>query len=135
VGQFLETNHEFTILASAARTATTDSDIFKQQNFRGLALYLDVTAVTTSAAQIATINLQVPIPHGSTVYKTLYSFAIASTSAASQTAYLIYPEAATSASWNLPPAQGPLPQRFLIDVAHTSSASSITYSIGGCYLL
>jgi hypothetical protein len=136
MSNLLNANREvLTILASEARNFTTTSGIISNPNHRGLALYLDVTSVSTSQAQVATLNIKTPIPLGQTTsLATLYAITVSSDSSAASRAYLVYPNACSSASWAAVPVVGPLPSRFVVEAVHTTS-KSMTYSVQGCLLI
>ena len=122
--QTVADNTEFTALSSAARTTTTSSSELTNRNGRGIAILLDVTAV--SSGQITGIDVRVPLPSGA--FATIYSFGTLSITTTGQRAYLIYPGAASAGSWTATPIQGPIPRRFVVRVNHQDS-NSITYSV------
>lgn len=115
---------EVVVLPSAARTASTNSDELTNHGQRGIALYIDVTAV--SSGSISTVAIQAPNPSGT--WTTLYSFGTLSIGSTGTHALCVYPGAASAASWKSAPLQGPLPRRFRVAVTNADS-NSITYSV------
>lgn len=119
-------NDELTVLASAARTATTNSSDQLNHNHRGIILFVDITA--RAAATTLTPNLQVKEPVGGN-YITIWTAAAALNSADTTVAYLFYPSALADAAALYTEAVD-LTFGFTWRVAMThSDADSITYSV------
>lgn len=119
-------NTEETILASAARTATTNSADFTNYNSKGAQFIVDVTAI--AATPSITVNIQGKDPVSSNYYTLLTSVAI---STVSTTILKVYPgigAVANSAASDI------LPRTFRVSVTH-ADADSITYSIGAALVV
>lgn len=127
------TNEEFTILPSASRTATATSGDFRQVNYRGLMILLDVTDVGATAGSISEVNVQAKVKDNA--YVSIYTFGSLTIDQAGQHAFLIYPGAATAGGFKSAPAQGVIPQNWRLEVKLDTSGNSITYSVKGVYLL
>jgi len=121
----LRNNHDITALASGARTATTTSASLTNYNARGMTIQLDVTAVGAPAGTITLIEVLTLV---GTTEVVLYSFDIVDLGAIGTRHLLVYPGAASAASWSVAPLQGPVPRTFRIRATHLD-ANSITYSI------
>jgi hypothetical protein len=116
---------EMMVLESAARTATTNSaEIVNLVGARGIALYLDVTAVDATP-NISAVSIQVPV---GSVWHTLYSFGSLTCGTTGVRAFCVHPGAASAASWTAAPLQGPLPRSFRVSVTH-DDVDAITYSL------
>lgn len=115
---------EITVLTSAARTASVNSEEFRNDGQRGIAIYIDVTAA--SSGSITTVAIQAPNPSGT--WETIYSFGTLGINAQATHALCVYPGAASAAGWLSAPLQGPLPRRFRIAFTH-ADGNSITYSV------
>lgn len=122
-------NFEAIVLASAARTADTDSADQINYNAKGLALLLNVTAV--SSGQINGLLIKARV--GSS-YVTIYQFTSLAISTTGQRAFLIYPGAASAGSWTAAPLQGVIPRNWRLTVDH-NDANSITYDVVASYIL
>lgn len=110
-----------TVLASAARTATPDTQEYEVAGFSGLHLIVDVTAIVTTPSITVTI-LGVDRTSGQT-YTILASAAITTVS----TTVLKVGAGLTAAANSV--ANDVLPPIIRISVAH-GDADSITYSVG-----
>lgn len=114
-------NTEETILASAARTAATNSADFTNYNARGAHFIVDVTAITATPS--ITVTIQGKDPVSSKYYDLLVSNAITATGT---TVLKVYPGIGQIANGA---ASDILPRTYRVSVAH-ADADSITYSIG-----
>lgn len=120
-----------TVLASAARTGDTTSATQTAYNHKGIVLFLNVSAVGAPAGQIDTLNIQAEDP-GSGNWFTMYAFTALAINSTGQRAFLIYPGAASPASWTQAPIQGVIPRQWRINVDHANQTDSITYSVMIC---
>lgn len=116
-----------TLLPSAPRAAAGAVNTAPQGNqyARGLALYLDVTAVAATP-NISAVAVQASFPGG--LWRTIASWTGLSISGVSQNAFLLYPGAASAGGWTAAPVQGVLPSQYRVAVTH-DDADSITYSL------
>lgn len=119
-------NTEITALASAARTASTQSADLTNYNHRGVALTIDVTAI--GAAPSITVAVQAKDPLSGKYVTLLTSAAIV---AVSTVRLRVYPGLANVA--NLA-ADDLLPRTWRVNVTH-ANGDSITYSIGAAMIL
>ena len=123
-------NTEVTLLASAARTASTSSS--DQTNFgaRGVIITLDVTAIS------ATPSITLAVEHKDSVasnYEKLLD-ATAVTATGTHT-YIVYPGADTTAREDVVEASGwPIGRTWRVTVTH-ADADSITYSVAASYVI
>lgn len=108
-----QSNENFTLLASAARTADTASALQVNPGAGGVTIYLDVTE---AEAETLTIYLQTPDPVSGTIVSLTNSGALSISAVGAQV-------------WQ--PAV-PLPRDWRIN-ADKSGAGSATFSIAGCY--
>lgn len=122
-----------TLLASAARTATTNSadqnNVDENTNVRGVLVTLDVTAAT--ATPTITLKIQAKDP-ASGKYEDLLS-ASAGVTATGTHSYLVYPGAGTASGDVTQVAGFPLPATWRVSVVHSDS-DSITYTVGAMLL-
>lgn len=132
-------NTTATLLASAARTATTNSPDQVNHNARGVIVTLDVT-VTPNNAETITVAIQLK-DSASGKYLTISAFTAltASVLGASPTtetyAFTFYPGAVETAATAKHEVQGlPLPRTWRVAVTH-SSTGSWTYSVAAAYIL
>lgn len=114
-------NIDLTVLASAARTAATNSADIVTYNARFLRVVVNVTAVTGSASLTFTVKAKDVL---SGVYTTI--LASAAVIATGTTELLIGPGLLAAAN---AVANAPLPRTFRVEVA-VGTADSATYSIG-----
>jgi hypothetical protein len=112
-------------IPSAARTAAATGATLTNNWAKGLALLVDVTAVGGSPGSITSVNVQVLI---GTSWKTIYAFTSLTLNVIGQSAFCIYPGAASAASWTAAPLQGPVPRHLRVTTTH-ADANSITYSV------
>ena len=115
------TNKNGTALASAARTATTDSADLSNPDGRGVWVVLDVTAITATPSLTVLIQAKDP---ASGKYVTLLTGAAVAT--VSTTTYVVYPGITETANVDV---SAPVPKTFRIRVTH-ADADSATYSVG-----
>lgn len=119
-------NHEVTALASAARTASTNSSNLTNYNARGVVVVIDVTAIVAAPSITVTIKGRDTL---SGQFSTI--LASAAITAVGTTKLVVYPGVAAAANSK---ADEPLPRVWRVEVAH-GNANSITYSIGANYIL
>lgn len=111
-------NQELTILASAARTADTVSELFINEAHLGILILIDITAAADTPSVVFTVQSEI-----NGVYSTV--LASAAKTGISQTVLLIYPTITASANLK---ANDVLPHRWRVDCNHADT-DSITYSI------
>ena len=121
-------NTEFTLLASAARTAVASSTAQSNPYHKGMIIFVDVTLDAAAAAVTPTILINPVIGTAKTIWT-----AAAPIAAVGQYAYVFYPAAADAASYteaveNVIPADW----TFTMTVADTDA---MTYSVTGCYIV
>lgn len=132
-------NIEGTALASAARTATTNSSDITNYNARGILLAVDFTA-TPNNAETMTVGIQAKDPvSGKYVTMTAFTALTASALGASPTAetylYTLYPGGAETAATAKHEVQAlSLPRTFRVQMTH-SAGGSWTYSVGYSFIL
>jgi hypothetical protein len=114
-------NLEGTLLASAARTTTTNSADQTNHNGRGVLVFVNVTAVTSSPS--VTVAIQEKDPISGTYTAILTSAAI---TGPGHTVLAVYPGVTVAANVA---ASHPLPRTWRVAVTH-GNADSITYSVG-----
>jgi len=121
-------NAPITLLASAARTATTTSPDQTNYNARGVMLVFDVTAVPGGEETVMFKLYSKDALSGK--YNILFSGSALSTTGTR--VYFFYP----SIMSGLGDGQQdmPLPRSWRIAISHSASGS-FTYSVAGCYLL
>lgn len=124
-------NIELTLLISAARTVTTPSLDQINRHYKGLILFVDVTA--RAAATTLTPSLQVKEPVGAN-YITVWTASAAINTGDGTYAYLFYPSPLTDAANLYTEAVDLLVGRtWRLNMAH-SDANSITYSASAAML-
>lgn len=112
-------------LASAARTATTNSADFKNYGCAGVIVTLDVTALSL------TPSITVSVQHkdvASGKYENLFTSAAVTTSPVTNT-YIVYPGVAAAAADVTAVAGFVIGKTWRIAVTHADT-DSITYSVG-----
>lgn len=114
-------NIDGTLLASAARTATTSSPVQTNHNARGVVVFLDVTTIGTG-----NITLNVSGVDPISGKQTGLGLAAAAVTATGIYGYAIYPGITTGFNAR---ASAILPRSFVASVTH-SDGSSWTYSLG-----
>lgn len=119
-------NYSSTILASAARTASTNSADQTNYNGRGVRLSIDVTAVTGTASITVTIKSKDSV---SGVYSTILASAAIST--VSHVELTVYPGLPATANVS---ANAILSRTWRVEVTN-ANADSITYSVGADVML
>lgn len=119
-------NTEGTLLASAARTATTYSSDQTSHNHRGVLMILNVTA-NPGAAETLTVSLEAK-DSISSGYRSITAFATVSATNA-RYAFVVYPGAVETTDNTSTQTQGlPVPRTWRAGVTH-SAAGSWTYSL------
>lgn len=119
-------NHTGTALASAARTATTNSSDLTNYDARGVRVWVNVTAVTDTPS--ITVSIQDKDPISGTYTSILTSAAI---TGVSLTRLTVYPGMTAAANVA---ASEPLPRTWRVAATH-ADADSITYSVGYALIL
>jgi len=114
-----------TLLASAARTATTNSGDIANQNFRGVHVVIDVTVDPAAASVVFTIQGKDPL--SGKYYTILASAAVA---AVGTTVLRVFPGSTVTAN---AAANDGLPRVWRVLATH-ADGDSITYSVGASYL-
>jgi hypothetical protein len=114
-------NTEETVLASAARTATTNSTDFTNYNAKGAHFIIDVTAITDTPSVVVTIQGKDSV--SGEYYDILESVAITATGT---TILKVYPGIGAVANGS---ASDILPRTYRVSITH-ADADSITYSVG-----
>lgn len=126
-------NHEITVLASAARTATVNSsDMINygpNANVRGVLVIVDVTAAADTPEITPIIQVKDPV---SEKYINLLSASSALTGTGTA-AYLVYPGAGSTSAGITQVASFPLGSTWRVRVTHADT-DSITYSVGAFLL-
>lgn len=113
-------NNEETILASAARTATTNSADFTNFNHKGGHFIIDISAITATPS--ITVIIQGKDPVSSNYYDILVSDALVAVGTNTLKVYPGIGQIANQAASDI------LPRTFRVSVTH-ADADSITYSI------
>jgi hypothetical protein len=120
---------EFTVLPSAARTATVSSATFTNPNARGMYLVLNVTVASGTGGLQVKWTLLDPVSGAASSISAAPTAIIAT----GVSKYLLYPGAVSlNANMNQLVALN-LPRTWRADVI-AGDASSYTYSLGGIYL-
>jgi len=124
---------EFTILASAARTATTNTDPIVNPGFQGLQVILVATAITATPI-VSNCILAVPNQRAVIDWSTLYTADWTDVTATTHWAHAIFhPHVAAVAGIVTSVVSSPVPQVFRLTFTHTD-ADSITYSVIGRWM-
>ncbi len=121
-------NKNITLLASAARTATTNSDAQVNLCGRGVMVTVTVTAVTSTPSITPKIQA---IMGGNN--EDLLSAAAAITGTGVHT-YIVYPGVGAASGDVVQVAGFPLPRDWRVSVVH-GDTDSITYSVTACAIL
>jgi hypothetical protein len=126
--RFLGGNSNLAVLSSAARTASTTSADFVSNGFRGLHVFLNVTAVTGSP--MLTMRLQGKCPV--TAQYTTIATTTAAITGVTCGQWIIAPGCGTAsgASLNSAVCGISIPQDFRIQIIH-GTADSVTYQVTG----
>lgn len=119
------TNRSGTILASAARTATTNGQDMSNDAYQGVHVILDITAVP--GGDSVTLTVQGKDPASGKYYSVLVGSAETTTGTK---VYKVYPGIATLANGA---ANDILPTTWRVIVTH-SAGTSFTYSVGYHYI-
>lgn len=119
-------NHSFTILPSAARTASVSKEI-PNNGWRGLLIVVDVTALSATPA----VTPQLEVKNEAGQWQAIWTAAAAIT-ATGDYEYLLYPGASGG---NFTQVAGiPVPLESRLVFTH-GDADSITYSVRGHWLI
>jgi hypothetical protein len=117
------------LLASAARTATTNTATLGNHESRGVLLYFNVTSITSTPSLTPTVQFS---PDGGTTWVDYCAFT-AVTSATDNT-YLIYPVLDASAAGSADAVIAlPLPRIWRVSIVAADSDSA-TYALDVVYL-
>ena len=120
-------NLEATLLASAARTATTSAIVQTNGENRGIILFLDVTV--GAAAETLTLQVQMLDPV-TAKWTDITAFPASAAAFTGIKTFVVYPGAVeTTVLANHEVAGIPLPTRWRATITH-SAAGSWTYSLG-----
>lgn len=112
---------EGVLLASAARTATTNSADFTNQDYRGVDVIINATAATATPSVVFTIQ-----GYDSTSAQYYTILASAAVTGTGTTVLRVYPGITAAANTA---ASYALPRRWRVNATHADS-DSITYSVG-----
>ena len=124
-----QNNIEVTLLASAARTANTDSTDQVNYNAKGVMIILDITVDAVSVGLTPSILMKDPVS-GKDV--TIWTAALAATGVGTDI-YLIYP-GVLAADFNGSEAVSiALPRTWVLRIT-TADADEATYSVGASYI-
>ena len=133
VAQAQGTNRVFTVLSSAARTATTSSsdytNLSENLNVRGAYITLDVTAISGSPSIVLSIQAK---DYTSGKYESVLTASAAVVGTGTHT-YLVYPGAGSAAADVTQSVSFPLPPMWRITVTHANT-NTITYSVNALLL-
>lgn len=123
---FEETQHNLnlTILASAARTATTNSTDQTNRNGRGVLVTFDVTVIAGTPSLVPVVQCKDSV---SGKYEALLTGA--AVTAVGTHSYLVYPGAGAASADVTQVAGFPLCRTWRVAVTH-GTADSVTYSVG-----
>lgn len=121
----LRSNHEVTVLASAARTASVNSSDLTNYNAAGVVVVIDATAASATPSVVFTIKYKDTL---SGKYITL--LASAAVTGVSTTALVVYPGVTVAANAAV---SHPLPRVWRVE-AVAADADSITYSVSANYI-
>jgi hypothetical protein len=117
---------EVTVLASAARTATVNSDDLANAGYRGVVVVIDVTAISLTPSVVFTIKGKSQL--GDDYWTILASAAVTATG---QTVLRVYPGLTAAANLT---ASDVLPRQWRVEAVH-GDADSITYSVSANYIV
>lgn len=124
-------NHEFTILASGARTASVTTEWFENRYAKGIRLQASVTAAAGTSPTLD-IKLQVRNPAGGAAFDMPGAAFAQITDADGDQDLVIYPGVAETANVSVSDA---LPRQWRLVCTQAGTSDSFTYSVGGCYIL
>jgi len=127
-GDLLRNNEEITLLASAARTAQTDSAAQVNYNHQGMILFVDVTVDPAAASITPTLVVNDPV---SGADKIIWE-AAAAIAATGQFVYLLLPGAADAGSYT-EQKELAIPRDWFFRMT-VADADSLTYSVSCCML-
>lgn len=120
-------NKSGTVLASAARTATANSEDFLNSRFRGVKIFVKVTAKADTPSITVSIQEKDPV---SGEYRTILTSAAITDVTATPTVLTVYPGVTAAANVA---ASEPLGNTWRVVVTH-ADGDSITYSVGYSYI-
>jgi len=125
-------NDELALLASAARTATTNSEPQANNSHRGMILVVNVTARAAATTLTPALQLRDLV---SGEYVTIWTAAAAINTGDATVAYLFYPSPNTdAASLYTEAVDMVIPTRWRAVMTH-GDADSITYSVAAMMIL
>ena len=119
-----------TLLASAARTTTTNGAALANPNHRGIALHLNITAFSGTSP---TIQLRINAINPVTGSPFVIWLPAAQPAATGEFLYVLYPD--TVAMTTTVAMNGILPRPFSVDVVIGGTTPSITFSLSYSLLL
>ena len=122
----MPTNRNITVLTSAARTATINSDVQVNHEGSGLHIVIDVTSITATPSVTPTIQGRDDV--SGVFYDLLVGVAITATGT---TVLKVYPGITASANVS---ASDLLPANWRVRMVH-ADADSITYSVGATVIV
>lgn len=123
-------NIQGTVLASAARTATTESSMMVNNNARGVIVFLSVTAASTTGGLSLQIATKDPVTGNNPYALTASPTAV---TAIGEYGYLLYPGVSTAQAAIKQATSGVLPRSWYVYIT-AGDASSYTYSVGYAYI-
>lgn len=122
-------NQEVTLLASAARTASTASSAQTNYNARGIVAFFNIAVVP--GGDTVTLRVRGKDPIAGTARDLLVGSALSSTGS---TTYIVYPGVGAAANGVSAVNGFVLPRTWDLAITH-SGAGSFTYSVGASYIL
>ena len=123
-------NHELTVLASAARTATANSSDMENRAARGVRLFLNVSAVSGTTPTLD-VKVQVKDPISDT-YIDLPNAAFAQKTTTGSDELTIYPGVTTAANRAVSTA---LSQKWRVVATIGGTTPSFTFSVAAAYIV
>ena len=120
---------EFTVLASLLRSVTANSDTIENVGWRGVVLFLNITAEDGAITLTPKVQVLDPVS-GAWVDLAGAVFAAQTATTAAPVMLTIYPGIAETANVSVSDV---LPRNWRV-VATMSGTTSMTFSIGACYL-
>ena len=130
----IRNNTEFTALASAARTATTNSDDFVNYNARGGLFFLDISVAFD--ADHAGVTVQMIVQAKDPVSGNYVSLETGTaTTAVGTTTLAVYPGVTDASAEIANQNDIPLPRTFRVRVVHSSGGPATTYSVGAALVI
>jgi hypothetical protein len=124
-------NREFTVLASGARTATFNGEVFENLYGRGIVLWSNVTA-NAGTAETLDIKVQSVDPVSGSFFD-IPGAVFVQTTDQTDRELVVYPGVAETANVSVSDV---LPRHWrLVYTIGGSAGQSFTFSMGGCYVL